>query len=76
MKDTSHGIAVLVENFHARLSPAQRVSIAAGMHETACKIVWCSLPAALSDYERRLFYIRRMYGAELPEAAYHAFASQ
>jgi len=74
MNDTSTKFATLVERHHARLSALQRMQIAAGMYDTARRIAWSAVPAGLSEQEHRLHYIRRMYGDELPEAAYQAFA--
>lgn len=59
---------------HRRMTPLQRLSIAAEMFETARAIVESSLPANLAGRERRLAWARRFYGNELPEAALRAYA--
>jgi hypothetical protein len=74
MNDTSTKFAALVEHHYARLTALQRMQVAAGLYETARRIAWSAVPSGLSAHEHRLRYIRRMYGDELPEAAYQAFA--
>jgi len=64
----------MVAERHRQMTPDERVRVASSMFETARAIVESSLPAGLSRRERRLAYARRMYGAELSEAALIAFA--
>ncbi|NJO13600.1 MAG: hypothetical protein HC872_09185 [Gammaproteobacteria bacterium] len=75
MNDTSDKIAAMVKARHEAMTVAERLHITAQMFETARKFVEASLPPNLSRYERRLAYIKRMYGDELPEAAQHAYAA-
>jgi len=75
MNDTSDKIAAMVAARHNEMTPEQRLQIAAQMFDTARQLIEASLPAHLSRYERRLAYIKRMYGNELPEAALLAFAA-
>ena len=74
MDDTSSKVAAMVAERHRQMTPDERVRIASSMFDTARAIVESSLPAGLNRRERRLAYARRMYGAELPEAAMIAFA--
>jgi hypothetical protein len=74
MNDTSPEIARLVADRHAAMTPEERLRIAADMFESAKAIVISSLPAGLSNREKRLALARRFYEGELPEAALQAFA--
>ncbi len=75
MNDTTARIAAMVAERHRRMSPAERLAIAAAMFDDARSIVEASLPASLSRVERRLALIKRFYGDELPPAALLAFAA-
>lgn len=74
MSDTRPHVAALVAERHRRMTPSQRVEIAAAMFDTARAIVESSLPPGLSQRDRRLALARRLYGNELPETALLAFA--
>jgi hypothetical protein len=74
MNDTSPKIAAMVAERHRRMSPLERMQIAASMFETARVIVESSLPRDLPRREHRLALIRRFYAGELPETALTAFA--
>ena len=75
MNDTSEHIAAMVRARHESMTVEERLRIASQMFETARLFIEASLPSHLSRYERRLAYIKRMYGDELPEAAQHAYAT-
>ncbi len=74
MNDTSPDIAARIAHHYASMTPLERMQIAAGMFETARLIVASSLPTGLSREERRLAIARRIYAAELPDAALLAHA--
>jgi hypothetical protein len=74
MNDTSPEFEALVNERYRRMTPDERVRIAAAMYDTARAIVLSSLPPGLSRRERRLAFVRRLYGDELPEAALIAYA--
>ena len=74
MNDTSPEIERLVEVRYQRMTPDERMKIASSMFETARAIVEASIPMTLSYCERRLAFVRRMYGDELSEAAMQAYA--
>lgn len=74
MKDTSPKVQALVDEYYRRMTPDERVRIAASMFETARAIVLSSLPPGLSRRERRLAVAKRFYEGELPEAALIAHA--
>ena len=75
MNDTSPKIAALIRARYEKMTPAERVRIAASMFETARAIVLSSLPKDLTRAQRRLAVARRFYGDELPEAALLAHAN-
>jgi hypothetical protein len=75
MNDTSDDIAKRVEARYRAMTPTERVQIASALNDTARLIVESSLPTSLTRAERRLAVARRMYGAELPEAALQAHAN-
>lgn len=75
MNDTSDKVAAMVRARHEAMTVEERLRITSQMFETARQFVEASLPSHLSHYERRLAYIKRMYGNELPEAAQHAYAA-
>lgn len=74
MNDTSPEIEAMVDERYRRMTPDERVRIAASMYDTARAIVLSSLPQGLSRRERRLAFARRFYAGELPEAAFVAYA--
>lgn len=74
MNDTSPKIEAMVNERYKRMTPDERVRIAASMFETARAIVLSSLPPDLSRRDRRLALARRFYAGELPEAALIAYA--
>jgi hypothetical protein len=74
MNDTPGKVAAMVAEHHRRMTPDERVRIAAEMFETARAIVESSLPESLTGRERRLALARRLYGEELSPAALAAFA--
>lgn len=74
MSDTSLKFARILTQRYAQMTAEERVRIASDMYETARKIVESSLPVGLPPRERRMEYLRRMYGTELPAAALNAFA--
>jgi hypothetical protein len=74
MNDTSDAIAKRVAEHHRKMTPEERLQVAASLYETARSIVDSSLPQGLTREERRLAIVRRIYGNELPEAALIAHA--
>ena len=74
MSDTSPEFEAMVNERYRRMTPDERVKIAASMYDTARAIVLSSLPPGLSRRERRLAFARRFYEGELPEAALVAYA--
>jgi hypothetical protein len=73
--DTSPDIELTVAAHHAALTPLERLEIASSMHQTALAIIESSLPPGLTCFQRRYAIAKRMYGAELPEAALIAHAN-
>jgi hypothetical protein len=74
MNDTSPEFEARVAAHYAALTPLERMRIASGLYDTARTIIASSLPADLSEEERRYAIARRLYGEELPEAALRAHA--
>lgn len=74
MSDTTPKIEAMVRDRYRRMTPDERVRIAAEMFETARAIVLASLPQDLDRRQRRLALARRLYAGELPEAALIRFA--
>jgi len=74
MNDTSPRIAAIVAEHHRRMTPDERITIAARMFDDARAIVEASLPTSLTQRERRFAVAQRFYGTELPRAALLAFA--
>jgi hypothetical protein len=74
VSDTSPEFEAMIEERYRRMSPDERVRIAASMYDTARAIVPSSLPPGLSRRESRLAFARRFYEGELPEAALIAYA--
>ena len=71
MKDTTPEFDAMVNERYRRMTPDERVRIAASMYDTARAIV---LSSGLSRRERRLAFAKRFYRDELPEAALIAYA--
>jgi len=70
VSDTAPEIeSLLVERFQA-MSGSQRALMAMEMFETAQRIVLSSLPAGLSEHERRRELCRRFYGDDLARRAF------
>lgn len=74
MNDTPPKIEAMVRERYERMTPDERIRIAASMFETARAIVVSSLPPNLTRRQRRLAVARRFYTGELPEAALIAHA--
>lgn len=74
MNDTPPEFEAMVDDRYRRMTPDERVKIAASMYDTARAIVLSSLPPGLSRRETRLAFARRLYEGELPEAALVAYA--
>lgn len=74
MNDTSAAVERLVRERHASMTPEERMRIAASMYETARAIIESSLPEGLTNEQRRYAVVKRLYGDELPEAAFVAHA--
>lgn len=74
MSDTSLEFEAMVDERYRRMSPDERMRIAASMYETARAIVHSSLLPGTSRRERRLAFARRMYDGELPLLALIAYA--
>jgi hypothetical protein len=74
VNDTPPEFEAMVNERYRRMSPDERVRIAASMYDTARAIVLSSLPPGLSRREKRLAFARRFYEGELPEAALIAYA--
>ena len=74
MNDTSPKVEAMVNERYKRMTPDERVRIAASMFDTARAIVLSSLPPNLSRRERRLAMARRFYEGEVSEAALIACA--
>jgi hypothetical protein len=74
MKDTGPAVQALIDERYRRMSPVQRMRIAASMFETARALVEASLSPDLSRRERRLALARRLYAGELPDEALAVFA--
>lgn len=74
MNDTPPEFEAMVNERYRRMTPDERVKIAASMYDTARAIVLSSLPPGLNRRERRLAFARRLYEGELPEAALVAYA--
>ena len=74
MSDTPAEFEAMVNERYKRMTPDERVRIAASMYDTARAIVLSSLPPGLSRREQRLAFAKRLYEGELPEAALIAYA--
>ena len=74
MSDTSSDFEAMITERYRKMTPDERIRIAASMYDTAAATVLSSLPPGLSRRERRLAFARRFYEGELPEAALIAYA--
>ena len=57
------------------MTPAERWLVASSLFETARAIIQSSLPNGLTDEQRRLAIVERLYKGELPEEALVAHAN-
>jgi len=64
MRDTTPEFQRLVDAQYARLAPGERVRLCTEMFDAARTLVESSLPAGLSEYERKRQLTERLYGAE------------
>ena len=64
MRDTTPEFQRFVDAQFQRLSPAERVRLCTEMFDTARILVESSLPANLSEYERKRRITERFYGSE------------
>jgi hypothetical protein len=74
MNDTSDAISKIVLERYRSMTPAERWLAASSLFETARAIIQSSLPSSLTDEQRRLAIVQRLYNEELPEAALIAHA--
>ena len=75
MNDTSPEVALMVhDRLMARLG-AERFHMGAQMFEAARRMVLASLPADLSESERKRRLFERIYGAPLPNGMIEEFAT-
>ncbi len=65
MSDTAPEIDEMLQQRFQAMSGSERALMALQMFETAQRIVLSSLPASLSERERRRELCRRFYGEEL-----------
>ena len=70
MTDTAPAIDDLLRERYGAMSSAERALMALQMFESAQRIVLSSLPAGLSERERRRELCRRFYGDELARQAF------
>ncbi|MBI2318239.1 MAG: hypothetical protein HYY28_01690 [Betaproteobacteria bacterium] len=70
MNDTAPATEAMLRERFAALTGSQRALMALQMFETAQQIVLSSLPAGLSEHERRRELCRRFYGDELARRAF------
>jgi hypothetical protein len=64
MRDTTPEFERFVATQYARLTPDERVRLCTEMFEAARALVESSLPAGLSDRERKRRITERFYGSE------------
>jgi len=69
MTDTSPEVAQLVHDRLMALSGAARFRMGVDMFDAARRMVLASLPADLTDRERRQRLFERLYGEPLPNQA-------
>lgn len=74
MNDTSDAIAKIVADRYRSMTPAERLSAASSLFETARELIQSSLPGTFTDEQRRLAIAQRLYRDELPEMALIAHA--
>lgn len=67
MKDTTPEMEALFRRRLMALPPARRFLMGCAMFDAAREMVLASLPAGLSDEERRRRIYERTYGEPLPE---------
>lgn len=61
MNDTAPEVSDYLRKRYAAMSPEQRFLIGIRMFDTARALVEASIPAGLSEYERRRVICRRFY---------------
>ncbi len=69
MSDTSPEVTELVRMRLMALSGAERLRLGAQMFDAARRMVLASLPADLTDIERKRRLFERLYGEPLPSHA-------
>ena len=67
MNDTSPDIAQKQFEMMKALGPARRIELACEMYTAARESIFASLPAGLSEEQRRRVYLETMYGREFCE---------
>lgn len=75
LTDTSPEVARMVHDRLIARSGAERFVMGAQMFEAARKMVLASLPADLSDSERKRRLFERIYGEPLPKGMIDGFAT-
>jgi len=73
MRAASAAVAMLAEGHHRAMTPDERCRAASSLFDTARAIVDSSIATDLMPAQRLLAIARRIYGTELPEAAYAAY---
>ena len=76
MSDTSPEFERLLAERYAALSGSERALMALQMFESAQRIVLSSLPATLTEGERRRELCRRFYGEEITRTLFDRFAQR
>ncbi len=66
VRDTAPEVNAMLFQAIMRRAPGERLRMGMDMLATARKLVWASLPAGLSEPERRLAFYRRFYGEDCP----------
>jgi hypothetical protein len=74
MTDTDPRVAQMVADHYRAMTPSERCAAASALFDVARAFLEASLPAGLTERERRFVVARRLYGRELPEAALAAYA--
>jgi len=67
MTDTSPEVAALVRERLMALSGSERFVLGSQMFDAARRMVLASLPASLSEAERKRLLFQRIYGEPLPQ---------
>jgi hypothetical protein len=75
MTDTPRDVEARYRAMLRALPPERRVAMLLSMNATGRQVVLSSLPPGLSPAERRAQFLRRYYGAALPEDAIAAIAA-